>query len=172
MVRAIFLDRDGVLNQKAPEGWYIAHVEQFELLPGALDALAKLYKHGFRLFVVTNQRGITSGMVSLETLDRIHQRLLREVATAGGRIEEVYVCSHDYSDQCDCRKPRPGMLLQAAMDHDIDLNSSWMIGDSASDIEAGRNAGCKTAYIGPGYCESADLSAPSLAEVVRSLLAR
>ena len=170
MAKAIFLDRDGVLNRKAPGGAYVAELHQFELLPGSLDALVELYRRGYRLFVVTNQRGIATGAVSPVAVEQIHGYLLRKVEDAGARIEHVYVCPHDHVDRCGCRKPLPGMLLQAARDFAIDLSDSWMIGDSASDIEAGARAGCRTAFVGPGCCDAADLSAPSLNELVIRLL--
>jgi len=170
LLKAIFLDRDGVLNRKAPEGAYVAELRQFELLPGSLDALVELYRHAYKLFVVTNQRGIATGALSPGAVERIHRYLLRKVEDAGARIEHVYVCPHDYVDRCGCRKPLPGMLLQAAQDFNIDLSGSWMIGDSASDIEAGRRAGCRTGFVGPGRCDAADLSAPSLKHLVTQLL--
>lgn len=166
MPRAVFLDRDGVLNRKAPEGAYIADLQQFEILPGALDAVARLHRRGFLVFVVTNQRGIARHMVCPQALEAIHQYLLDQVRRVGGGIDKIYVCPHDYSDHCDCRKPRPGMLFQAAQEHDVDLPNSWMIGDSPTDIEAGRAAGCKTAYVGPDLCKAADLSMPSLAGAI------
>ena len=170
MAKAIFLDRDGVLNRKAPEGAYVTELRQFQLLPGSLDALVELYRHGYRLFIATNQRGIATGAVSPTAVERIHKYLLRKVEDAGARIEHVYVCPHDYVDRCGCRKPLPGMLLQAAQDFNIDLSDSWMIGDSASDIEAGRRAGCRTGFVGTGGCNAADLSALSLNELVTQLL--
>lgn len=170
MLRAIFLDRDGVLNRKAPDGQYVTNLDEFEVLPGVLDALVMLYRSGFQLFVVTNQRGVAKGVVSLDALDRVHRHLLHEVEQAGARIERVYICPHDYADRCDCRKPKPGMLLQATRDCNIDLTQSWMIGDGASDIEAGRCAGCKTGFVGVGECQAADLCASSLEELVRQIL--
>lgn len=169
MARAIFLDRDGVLNRKATEGAYITDLRQFDLLPGSLDAVAELYRRGYLLFIVTNQRCIATGTASIDAVETIHRHLLREVGKAGGQIARVYVCPHDYVDRCECRKPLPGMLLQAARDFDLDLSASWMIGDSASDIECGRRAGCKTAFVGAETCDAADVSAPSLLALVFQL---
>ena len=166
MARAVFLDRDGVLNRKAPEGRYIADLQQFEILPGALEAVARLRRSGFLVFVVTNQRGIARHIVSPKAVEGMHQYLLNEAKQVGGSIDKIYVCPHDDSDGCDCRKPMPGMLLRAAQEHSVDLTKSWMVGDSVSDLEAGRSAGCKTAFVGSEVCRAADLSMPSLEELV------
>ncbi|SRR5271165_2452331 len=172
LARAIFLDRDGVLNRKAPDGSYVASIGELELLPGSLDAIAKLCRNGWQVFLVTNQRGIARGMVSAEAVEQIHEWLLGQVNNAGGAIAQVYVCPHDDSDSCDCRKPKPGMLLRAAHEHALDLAQSWMVGDSISDMQAGRAAGCKTAYLGEGNCEIADVQAPSLQVFVEQLLSQ
>lgn len=168
--RAVFLDRDGVINEKAPEGSYITDLSHFKLLPGAVDAIAKLNERKFRTFVITNQRGLARGMVSPASMATMHEYLNNAVRRANGRIEKIYVCPHDYVDDCNCRKPRPGMLLAAAREFDLDLNKSWMIGDSMIDAEAGRRAGCRTAYIGEGQCQTADLNGASLEQVVAQLL--
>jgi D-glycero-D-manno-heptose 1,7-bisphosphate phosphatase len=169
LVRAIFLDRDGVVNRKAPEGSYVASIGEFEVLPGSLEAIAKLCGDGWQVFLVTNQRGIARGMVSENAVEQIHRWLLEQVRNAGGEIMQVYVCPHDYSDLCDCRKPKPGMLLRAAREHSLDLAHSWMVGDSIWDMQAGRAVGCKTAYLGEGRCEMADIEAPSLQFFVEQL---
>jgi D-glycero-D-manno-heptose 1,7-bisphosphate phosphatase len=148
-VRAILLDRDGVINHKAPEGEYIGTLADFRLLPGAAEAMAALARSGFEIFVVTNQRGVARGRVSWAELGRMHAELLRAVECAGGRIHHIYVCPHDYSDDCECRKPKPGMLLKAIEDYGIDAADSWMIGDSRSDMLAGKAAGCRTMFVGP-----------------------
>jgi len=169
LVRAIFLDRDGVLNRKAPEGSYVASLSEFEVLPGSLEAIAQLCGNGWQVFLVTNQRGIARGMVSADAVEQIHRWLLEQVRYAGGQITQVYVCPHDYSDLCNCRKPNPGMLLRAAREHSLDLAHSWMVGDSIRDMQAGRAVGCKTAYIGEGECELADIKSPSLQVFVEQL---
>jgi len=169
--RAVFLDRDGTLNRKAPEGRYVTGLEEFVLLPGVLPSLARLYDHGFRLFIVTNQRGIARGEVSSESLLQMHRYLLEQVESAGARIERIAVCPHEIAEGCECRKPKPGMILSLAAECQLDLARSWMIGDSVSDITAGRRAGCRTAYLGPAACPEADISAPSLDSLVEQLLA-
>lgn len=169
--RAVFLDRDGVINEKAPEGSYITDLSHFKLLPGALDAIAKLNQSKFRTFVITNQRGLSRGMVTPASITMMHEYLNDAVSRSNGCIEKIYICPHDYSDDCNCRKPRPGMLLTAAREFGLDLNKSWMIGDSMIDIEAGRRAGCRTAYIGEDQCELAHLNGSTLEQVVAQLLA-
>ena len=148
-MKAVLLDRDGVINRKAAEGEYITTLADFRLLPGAAEAIATLGKSGFEIFVVTNQRGVARGLVSLVELDRMHAALVRAVERAGGRIRHIYVCPHDCSDDCECRKPKPGMLLQAIRNYQIDAAASWMIGDSASDMLAGKAAGFNTMFVGP-----------------------
>ncbi len=166
------MDRDGTLNRKAPEGQYVTKLDEFVLLPGVLPSLAKLHEHGFKLFVVTNQRGIARGQVSWESLSQIHRYLLDQAESAGARIERIVVCPHEIAEDCECRKPKPGMILRLAAEHHLDLANSWLIGDSVSDITAGRRAGCRTAYIGIRACAEADISAASLGSVVDQLLAR
>lgn len=167
--RAVFLDRDGVINRKAPAGSYIGSLSEFEVLPGSLEAIARLCGNGWQIFLVTNQRGIARGIVSVDAVEQIHRWLLDRVRNTGGRITQVYVCPHDYSDVCDCRKPNPGMLLRAAREYSVDLLHSWMVGDSIQDIQAGRAVGCKTAYVGEGECGIADIKVPSLRAFVEQL---
>jgi D-glycero-D-manno-heptose 1,7-bisphosphate phosphatase len=139
--RAAFLDRDGVLNFKHPDLYYVLTPGQLELLPGAAPGLKLLKEAGFRLFVVTNQRAVALGQLSLETLAAIHARLRRELARAGVALDAIYVCPHD-EGACECRKPAPGLLLQALRDFpDVDPRASVLFGDSPSDLEAARRAG-------------------------------
>jgi|SRR6516162_5176515 D-glycero-D-manno-heptose 1,7-bisphosphate phosphatase len=168
--KAVFLDRDGVINRKAPEGQYVTTLAEFHLLPGALDALAELTRADYRIFIVTNQRGIARGHVLQKDVDEIHEYLVSEATQAGACINSIYVCPHDYSDQCDCRKPRPGMLLRAAREHSLRLEECWMVGDSISDIEAGRASGCKTIYVGVDHRLDAEAIATDLAQAVRYIL--
>lgn len=168
--KAVFLDRDGVINRKAPTGGYITKLSEFHLLPGVLDSLAELHRANFRLFIVTNQRSIARGLSTEKDVSETHAFLLEKAERAGARIEHIYVCPHDYGDNCECRKPRPGMLLQAAREYGLTLQDCWMIGDSHSDIEAGRLAGCRTVYLGAGDCPEADVRAHDLAHAVGLLL--
>lgn len=136
--RAAFLDRDGVLNRKMPEGEYVTTPEQFDLLPGAIRGLQLLFTAGYRLIVVTNQRGIARGKLTPNGLSAIHQKMERLLAAQGVTLDAIYVCPHDL-DECDCRKPEPGLLLRA-FERFPDLASaeSVLFGDSGSDVEAAR----------------------------------
>ncbi len=174
MKRAVFLDRDGVINRKPPEGQYVTRWEEMQFLPGVPEAIGLLTGAGYDVFVVSNQRCVAKGLLTQDELESIHRQMCQELADAGGVITKVYYCPHDKQPPCTCRKPAPGMLFTAAHTHELDLASSWMIGDSDIDVEAGRNAGCKTVLIvqkdavGNG---GADLSAPSLLAAVHQLLA-
>lgn len=165
MPRAIFLDRDGVLNQailRAGVSSPPATLEEFRILPGASNACALLKEAGFLLIVVTNQPDVSRGSVAMETVEAINQEL-----RAGVQVDEIRVCYHDDVHQCSCRKPNAGLLLQAAIDWKIDLAGSFMVGDRWKDIEAGKRAGCRTILIGeasmPGNL-SPDYRAKSLSE--------
>jgi D-glycero-D-manno-heptose 1,7-bisphosphate phosphatase len=144
MNSAVFLDRDGVINRKAIEGEYITSWEEMELLPGVAEGIALLNRAGFCVIVVTNQRCVAKGLISEADLQDMHRRMREVLARNGAVIDAIYYCPHDLEPQCQCRKPAPGMLLEAAKSRSIDLASSWMIGDSDSDIETGKSAGCKT----------------------------
>src|SRR5664279_3200557 len=133
MNEAAFLDRDGVINKKAPDDGYITRWEDFEFLPGVADAIALLNRAGFLVIVITNQRGIARGLFSLADLTRIHVNMSEKLAVSGAHLDAIYFCPHDKDPPCACRKPAPGMLLAAAAEHNIDLKKSWMIGDSDSD---------------------------------------
>jgi D-glycero-D-manno-heptose 1,7-bisphosphate phosphatase len=174
MKRAAFLDRDGVINRKLPEGQYVTRWEEMHFLPGVSEAISLLTQAGFCVIVVTNQRGVAKGLLTKDELEAIHQRMCQQLAEAGAEITNVYYCPHEKQPPCMCRKPAPGMLLSAAHTHELDLNSSWMIGDSDIDVAAGRTAGCKTIRIlktdevGNG---GTDLFAQSLLDAVHKLLA-
>jgi D-glycero-D-manno-heptose 1,7-bisphosphate phosphatase len=173
--KAAFLDRDGVINRKAPEGRYVTSIEKFEFLPGTARAIACLNRAGFKVIVITNQRCVAKGLITVHALNLLHQWMCRKLEASGAVVDAIYYCPHDKQPACSCRKPAPGMLFAAAKKHHIDLASSWMIGDSDSDVEAGRNAGCKTARLGgdgaPGTDGKADLSARSLSHAVGQILA-
>jgi len=144
---AVFLDRDGVIIRKAPQGEYIRSWSEVQFLPGAIKALVSLYQAGLKIIVVTNQRGVALGRVTRESLEDIHAHLQAELLQSGVSIAEIYCCTHDLSAHCACRKPRPGMLLSAAQTHRLNLQNCWMVGDALSDVEAGKRAGCKTIMI-------------------------
>ena len=137
----VFLDRDGTINVKAAEGEYIKSVRELQLLPGVAEAIAKLNMAGIRVIVVTNQRGIASGVMTSRDLQEIHQSLGEELAESGARLDAIYACPHD-NKACDCRKPRAGLFVQAASDFpDIDFSRSVMVGDSETDAQAAQNLG-------------------------------
>ena len=175
MSRAAFLDRDGVVNQKAPQGQYITRWEEMQLLPGVVEAIALLNRAGFLVIVVTNQRCVAKGLITTSELGAIHERMRDALARAGASLDGVYYCPHELQPPCTCRKPRPGMLLEAARAHDIDLSASWMIGDSDKDVEAGKNAGCRTVrLVESDEVENgkADAVASSLLEATLKILQR
>jgi len=151
MTRAVFLDRDGVINRaivREGKPYPPATVEQTEILPDVHEALQRLKLHGYLLIVVTNQPDVARGTTTRENVEAINAFL-----GASLPIDEFRTCYHDSADGCDCRKPRPGSLLAAASRHGIDLGQSFMIGDRWRDVEAGQNAGCRTIFIDYGYNE-------------------
>ncbi len=143
--KIVFLDRDGVINFDSAH--YIKTVEEFKFIPGSLPAIAKLSRYGYLVFVISNQSGIARGLIRKRDLDKIHNHLLESVQRTGGKLEDVYFCPHHPDQGCDCRKPRPGLIHQAAREHHLDVRSSIMIGDKLTDIECAENAGCRQAYL-------------------------
>jgi histidinol-phosphate phosphatase family protein len=141
------LDRDGVLNRRPPRAQYVRTPEEFEWLPGARDALCSLTRHGYRTIVVSNQAGIGRGAMSEQDLERVHERMLAEAEEAGGAIDAIYHCPHDWDEGCDCRKPAPGMLFQAQRDFDLDLTRVPFIGDDERDAQAADAAGCPSLMV-------------------------
>lgn len=168
MRKAVFLDRDGVINQKAAEHEYIRDWDGFRFLPGAADAIRLLNQNSFLVLVVTNQRGIARGILNLESLQRLHSQMCAELAASGARIDGIFVCPHE-EGTCNCRKPQIGLFRQAENRFPIDKKRSWMIGDSESDIQAGQKYGIKTIRIGDGQT-AAEFRGGSLLEAVRILL--
>jgi D-glycero-D-manno-heptose 1,7-bisphosphate phosphatase len=174
MRSAVFLDRDGVINRAAVRDgkpYPPASLRDLEILPHVPEALNAMKAKGYSLVVVTNQPDVARGTSSRELVDRIHERLKSELD-----LDAILTCFHDDADACGCRKPKPGLLLQAAHDFDIDLTSSFMVGDRWSDVEAGRRAGCRTLFIDCRYDEeppsSCDFRAGSLIEASRIILAQ
>ena len=172
MRRAVFLDRDGVINVRAPEGQYVTSWEEFHFLPQVAAAIALLNEAHFTAIVVSNQRCVAKGLIAQEDLEVMHQRMVHHLSGAKARIEAVYYCPHDNEPRCTCRKPAPGMLIWAAKEHSLDLSESWMVGDSDIDIAAGKSAGCRTVRIvSPGLPPkvAAELTAVSLYDAARKL---
>ena len=148
---AVFLDRDGVINRAfIRDGMPFPpqSLQDLEILPGVADALLALKAHGYVVIVVTNQPDVARRTSSKEVFDSIHSRLKDELA-----LDAILTCFHDDSDDCACRKPKPGLLLQAAHDLDIDLSASFMVGDRWRDMEAGKSAGCRTFFVDHNYLE-------------------
>ena len=173
MFKAAFLDRDGVINRKAPEGAYITRWEDMVFLSGVVEGIQALRKAGFRIIVISNQRCVAKGLLTASDLEALNRRMCETLAAQGAVIDAAYFCPHDYDPPCKCRKPAPGLLLDAADDYQIDLKESWMIGDSAIDMAAGRSAGCKTALVqGPegSTDELVDLVTRSLLEAAQQIL--
>ena len=171
--RAVFLDRDGILNAAVVRDgrpYPPASLAEMTLLPGVEEACARLKKSGFLLIVVTNQPDIARGKAAIGEIEAINAALQARLG-----LDEVCVCPHDDADNCACRKPKPGLLLDAAKRWKIDLAKSFMIGDRWRDIEAGQAAGCRTVFVDYGYAErrpaAPDIVAPSLAAVVPDIIA-
>jgi D-glycero-D-manno-heptose 1,7-bisphosphate phosphatase len=146
-VSAVFLDRDGTINAKAPEGDYVKSPEELVLLRGAGAAVAALNRAGIPVLLVTNQRGIALGRMSAADLERVHARLGQQLQAHDARLDGVYVCPHD-RETCDCRKPQPGLLLRAAHEHGVELSRAVLVGDAVSDVQAAAAAGVRGILVG------------------------
>lgn len=175
--KAIFLDRDGTINKYVG---FLRDINQFKLLDGVAEAIRKINNSGYLAIVITNQPVIARGEVTFEQLDEIHNKMETLLGQNGAYLDGIYFCPHhpdkgftgeipELKIDCECRKPKPGMILQAAKDFNIDLSSSWMVGDGKSDIECGKNAGCKTALIG---CQNfgQDVTKNSLLEFTEEII--
>ena len=154
--KAIYIDRDGVINQ---ERGIISDIENFELIEGVSEAIRKINKSGYLVIIITNQPVIARGELTVDGLEEIHNKMETLLGHDGAYVDDIFYCPHHpdagYDGEvkslkfdCDCRKPKAGMIIKAAKKYNIDLSNSWMVGDQYKDIEAGKNAGCKTAYIG------------------------
>ncbi len=164
MKKAIFLDRDGVINDNKR---HVNKPEDLIIYDSAKEGLDKLYKVGYDLYIVTNQGGVELGHVTDQDLDRIHDKLLNELKPFC-EIRDIKYCP-DFKRKSDCRKPNPGMLLELAEEYNIDLKQSWMIGDMDTDVEAGIRAGCKTAKIGR-INKNADVNGHDLSDVAKKII--
>ena len=174
--KAIFLDRDGTINKYVG---FLRNIEQFELLPGVAEAIKLINASGYLAIVVTNQPIIARGEVTIEQLNLIHSKMETLLGEQGAYVDGLYYCPHhpdrgfegevpELKIDCDCRKPKPGMLLRASKDFNIDLKASWMVGDDDRDVRTGINAGCRTGRIGTD--SGADVNGSSLLEVVKEIL--
>lgn len=159
---AVFLDRDGTINV---EKNYLHRIEDFEFIPGAPEAIRQLNRAGYLVLVVTNQSGVARGYFSLAEVDALHRHMVQCLTECGARIDGFYVCPHhptvgrgEWRQACSCRKGQPGLLLQAAAEHGIDLARSYMVGDKAADLEAGQQAGCSSLLVLTGYGQKTALT--------------
>jgi histidinol-phosphate phosphatase family protein len=159
MTRAVFLDRDGTVNE---EVGYLGRPEGLRLLPGVTAALAALQAAGWQLIIVSNQSGVGRGLFPQAAVEAVDARLRELLAAAGVRLTASYYCPHAPWESCLCRKPAPGLLLRAAADLGIDLPRSYMVGDAPRDVAAGRAAGCRTILLGAAADAAADVVLPDL----------
>ncbi|MFA5410464.1 MAG: D-glycero-beta-D-manno-heptose 1,7-bisphosphate 7-phosphatase [Candidatus Omnitrophota bacterium] len=146
-MKAIFLDRDGVIDEYPGDTKYVTAWNEFRFLPGAKEAIARLSKSGFQLFVISNQAGVGKGIFSQEALDSITKNMLRELEEADGKIEAVYYCVHSPDENCSCRKPKSGLIGIAKDNYPINIADSFFIGDTIRDILTAKTAGCKSILV-------------------------
>jgi len=172
MKRCVFFDRDGIVNESPGPG-YVERFDDFHLQPGFIAAARIALISGYAVAIATNQRGVARGIMTLESLDEIHSRMLALLMDNGINVLDVFCCPHE-NDTCSCRKPKPGLLLQAAQQHNLDLNSCWMVGDKETDVEAGQRAGCRTilvnAQCGDTHATRTVRHIDDLAELLRQVL--
>lgn len=159
--KIIFLDRDGVINKKAPKADYVKKWDEFEFLPGVIEALTLLKRHKYEIYIISNQAGIARGIMTEEDLQKIHNNMLNELKKKNIEITGIYYCPHGWNDACECRKPKPGMFFQAAREHHINLTNAIFIGDDERDIQAGHAADIKSVLVAPEY---------NLLQVIKDLL--
>jgi histidinol-phosphate phosphatase family protein len=173
-LKIVFLDRDGVINRYPGDTKYVTSWKGFRFLPAAKSAIKKLNAAGYKVFVVSNQAGVTKGIYSQKALDEITAKMLQGLARAKAHLDGVYYCIHRDQDRCACRKPKTGLLERALKEHDIPkraLKKSFFVGDTIRDIRAGKNAGCRTILVfsgkekpanRPDWEESPDFTAKDL----------
>lgn len=166
MNKCVFFDRDGIVNQAPPHPGYIERWSDFHLIPEFVDVAKFVIERGYLIAIATNQRAVSRKIMTQEVLDEIHDNLICLLKKEHGiEFLDIYCCTHE-RDSCGCRKPRPGMLLQAADDHGIDLSLSWMIGDNETDVNAGIRAGCKTILVCDEPAETeADITVDNMREL-------
>jgi len=148
MNKAVFLDRDGTINKEVQ---YLDDAEKLELLPNVAKVIKILNEGGFKVIVITNQSAIARGLLTREKLEEIHNKLSKLLSDEGSKIDAIYYCPHHPDENCECRKPRTGLILKASKEYNISLKDSYMIGDKLVDVETGKNAGCKTILVLTGY---------------------
>ena len=165
----VILDRDGVINQDSTD--YIKSPEEWMPIQGSIEAITLLSTNGFDVFIATNQAGIARGKLSLDDLEQIHQKLRETVSAAGGHIRDIKFCPHHPEDDCECRKPKPGMLLQLAQEHQLNLAGQPYVGDSLKDLRAAEAAECKPVLVLTGNGQQTLLLRPDHKTVFKDLLA-
>jgi len=184
--RAVFIDRDGTISE---EVGYINHLSRFRLFPYASSAIKHLNENGWLAIVITNQAGVARGYFSEDTIRAVHNAMTNELKSNGAQLDAIYYCAHHpsvgeppYRLDCDCRKPKPGLISRAVKDFDINLEESWMVGDRYSDVELARNAGINSIFVMSGYgrgewehqrpnwTDKPDLVAEDLWEAVRLIV--
>ncbi|MBI2841894.1 MAG: D-glycero-beta-D-manno-heptose 1,7-bisphosphate 7-phosphatase [Armatimonadetes bacterium] len=153
-MRVVFLDRDGVINRNRED--YVKSVEEFEFLPGALEALKRLTEAGWDVVVISNQAGVGKGLMTEATLEEIDRLMLSKISEAGGSIAATYYCAHRQEENCGCRKPAPGLILRASRELGLDPKDAVLVGDSARDVLAGQSAGCRTVVVLSGQVSAAE----------------
>ncbi len=159
--KVVFLDRDGVINKKPKQADYVKNWNEFIFLKGAILAIKLLNDKGYKIYLISNQAGIARGVMTTQDLNLIHKNLKAELKKYGAKIDGIFYCPHGWNDNCDCRKPKPGLLYKASQKHYINLTKAVFIGDDKRDMEAGRTAGCKTILVRPSK---------SLLDIVESLI--
>lgn len=166
--KALFLDRDGIVNRRIVDG-YVRSPNELEILPGIIPIVEHARSRGFLVIIITNQQGIGKGLMTTSDLEVVHQAVRQQIARLIGynAIDAIYVCPHLESQNCECRKPAPGMILDAIRDFDIDPASSWMVGDSTSDAQAGIAAGVPTILVGEFSAGQADITVPDLVSALK-----
>lgn len=147
--KIILLDRDGVINKRPPKADCVKNWDEFEFLPGAIEAIKLLKDRGYIIFIISNQSGIARGLMSKKDLNLIHRKMQQEFTKNNTKIDGIYYCPHGWDEGCSCRKPKPGLLFQASREHLFDLSKTVFIGDDKRDAEAGKAAGCKTFLVNP-----------------------
>ena len=147
-MQLIILDRDGVINENSPD--YIKAPEEWIPIPGSLEAIARMCRAEYRIVIISNQSGAGRGLFTIDTLNRIHTRMLEHIQQKGGEIDAIMICPHTPADNCNCRKPKPGMFLELARRLKINLNQVPAVGDSLRDIEAARAAGASPVLVRTG----------------------
>ena len=157
MQKVVFIDRDGVINVEPGEELYVMKWEKFKFLPGSLEALKKLAGAGYKIFVVSNQAGVSRGLFTMDELEDITKKMLSQVNKAGARIDGVFYCPHKTEDNCDCRKPKTGLFEKAIKGVAYDPKDTFFIGDTERDVIAGKKAGYKTVLVLTGKAKAQDV---------------